>query len=814
MTSHTGIPDQGMRFLLSRGLSDAEEIRTDVLVYFVVTGTLHVTVHERQFSLGREDILLINAGVQSSAVSKDASSILCKAVFPASVLAENEGEAFPYFSCCTVDRKGANAEHRYRELRDIFMRLIHNEVKIRTEKNRSDCLVKSYLYRMLDCLFNNFMIGRGDFRQELSTDERISGVLQYISLHYQEPVSLTHLAEEHFMSKSAFSRLFRKSTGINFADYLVRIRLSHAEQALMYTDRSITRIAVDSGFTNSSVFTRTFRAQKGISPTEYRKANRKAPEETGQTGDDDELRSAIRSLMPDLANETEVFDSGSADKAEGMAVKGEGIPFRKTWNIMMNLGSAESMTTANMQFHAQYLKEKLQFTYGRIWSVFSRRMRISDGKSIGMYNYDRLDAVLDFFTENGIRPFLDLGIRPDTAITEPGKAIFYEEDYIHFASAQIWEDLIRDLILHIRTRYGQKTADTWKFEFSFIHMKERSIPYYEDPDFSYPEAFRKAFHIIRELLPGAGIGGPMDQLELDDGFLADFLRYASDNECMPDFVSFMLFPYSSEFKDGAGIETRAVDREFEIRQIKEMKKALSENGASGAKLCITEWNSTLSNRNYLNDSCFRAAYFAEKMAEISQEADLCGVWAASDWISSYYDTGGVAAGAIGLLTKDSILKPAYYALQFLNLLGEKLLFKDQHAIVTETASHSFYVLLFHAVRFSSGYYMRSEAIRSPGDLDSLFENAGPLAYSLELKGLENSRYVIKKRTVSPKHGSLLDSWKKFRFDPRLPAPEIHYLRDICIPDMEMDYASAKDGTLKLSVQLLPHEITLLHIYPQ
>ena len=71
---------------------------------------------------------------------------------------------------------------------------------------------------------------------------------------------------------------------------------------------------------------------------------------------------------------------------------------------------------------------------------------------------------------------------------------------------------------------------------------------------------------------------------------------------------------------------------------------------------ITEWNFSLSSRNYLNDSCYRAVYLAWVAAALSGLADVLAVWVASDWISSYYDTISIANGGNGILTKNRIPK--------------------------------------------------------------------------------------------------------------------------------------------------------------
>ena len=72
------------------------------------------------------------------------------------------------------------------------------------------------------------------------------------------------------MSKSHFSRKFRKDHGITFQEYLVQQRINKAATLLMQSDVSVTEIALSVGFSDLSHFTRTFQKHIGIGPSRFR----------------------------------------------------------------------------------------------------------------------------------------------------------------------------------------------------------------------------------------------------------------------------------------------------------------------------------------------------------------------------------------------------------------------------------------------------------------------------------------------------------------------------------------------------------------
>ncbi len=96
-------------------------------------------------------------------------------------------------------------------------------------------------------------------------------IAQYIELHYMESLYLDHMAEVLDTSPKYFSNYFKKAFGVNYIEYLNKVKLSHAKEFLKNTDLSISEIGEKTGYLNSSTFTTTFKKYCGISPSEYRK---------------------------------------------------------------------------------------------------------------------------------------------------------------------------------------------------------------------------------------------------------------------------------------------------------------------------------------------------------------------------------------------------------------------------------------------------------------------------------------------------------------------------------------------------------------
>ena len=492
------------------------------------------------------------------------------------------------------------------------------------------------------------------------------------------------------------------------------------------------------------------------------------------------------------------------------------MAYQPVWNECINVGNIYEMSLANTQFHVLYLQEQLHIRYVRIWNIFSVRMMISDGETVGVYNFDLLNQVLDFLVQHRIRPFLDFGRRPDTAVRSEGDEIYYQEEYIRFRSRRVWEDLFATFLDEVVNRYGAEEVSTWIFELGRDQFHDPSTTQeYEAQDYDFFTVWSFFYHTLREKIPGAMLGGISTILEDGLDFTSQFYRRCVREGCVPDFASFFLYPYEKieVSKNGLSGRSLTVNMNLELEKVQRMRALMEETGLGNAKLFITEWNNSISNRNYLNDSCFRAAYLCAKITQLWGRTDLMAVMSATDWISSFFDTNKILYGAIGLLTKDLIHKPAFYALFFLKQMGPQFLAKGEHFLLTRKPSGSLYLLCFY---FS---WPRSSPQDGEGyDLIKLrnvrYEEERVLNLQMELLGFSHEReYTVKKRMLNGHSGSVLDEWGKFGYETRLNREDIKYLRSVSVPRIEMERVRAsEEDSLLLSICLHPQEVALLHIY--
>jgi AraC-like DNA-binding protein/ligand-binding sensor protein len=117
----------------------------------------------------------------------------------------------------------------------------------------------------LSLLSNELMI-----KQERAEPTAISKARTFIAEHLGDALSLPDVARVASMSAFYFCKMFKKTVGLTFTEYVARIRIEKAKQILLDPNVRVSEAAFGVGFQSLSQFNRVFRRIAGESPTQYR----------------------------------------------------------------------------------------------------------------------------------------------------------------------------------------------------------------------------------------------------------------------------------------------------------------------------------------------------------------------------------------------------------------------------------------------------------------------------------------------------------------------------------------------------------------
>lgn len=126
--------------------------------------------------------------------------------------------------------------------------------------------LEKLLFYVLDCL--------SEADQEDAIPDNIRMLQNYLEQHFIQNISLEYMADFSGISKYYLCRQFKKHTGFSPKEYVIHLRLLHAQMLLQSTDIPCYKIGIISGFPNEANFIQHFKKENGMTPGEYRNKSR------------------------------------------------------------------------------------------------------------------------------------------------------------------------------------------------------------------------------------------------------------------------------------------------------------------------------------------------------------------------------------------------------------------------------------------------------------------------------------------------------------------------------------------------------------
>ena len=150
-------------------------------------------------------------------------------------------------------------------------RLMQDMLSVYEKKeNYSELILTGLLYHLVIFLHDNTIKKSGQFfKEELSKE--ILDAMFYMEQHYAEELRLPDVAAKTGFSEGYFSRLFSSQTGLSFTEYLTNIRILRAKELLLQTNKSVSEIAFETGFSGGDYFSSVFSKKEGMTPSAFRK---------------------------------------------------------------------------------------------------------------------------------------------------------------------------------------------------------------------------------------------------------------------------------------------------------------------------------------------------------------------------------------------------------------------------------------------------------------------------------------------------------------------------------------------------------------
>lgn len=782
-------------------------LHQDIEILYVLDGSLAIEYEEEAYFLGTDQFMLINSNVrhgyhavpdcgENPGSGKADEILLGSLLIDNKVLTEMFGGEQQFFWCNSAQEQSES----YEKMR-YFIRQVFNYYQ--TTEGQGIALKNSVYYQLIYLITTDFIVKKGMRKFESLRgirDERMNEILSYLMMNYREPITLKELADRLFLSHTYLSKYIKNNFGMSFLKLLNNIRLDHAVSDLLYTDKTILKIAMDSGFPNQAGLNHAFRECYHTTPAEYREQMAEKLDR-GEQEDSSQVREKVEQyLTSNLVRTSEAADSIVQEMEIDTTQKEE---IKRSWCRIINVGAASDLLRFDVREQLRYIKEQLHFEYVRFWDILTDEVMIELKEKNSRYNFKLIDQIFDFLMEIGVKPHVELGFK--------GKDFFVEKVGLKMLSQNMENQimlleknrvLLEELIRHLTKRYGISTVEQWYFELEQNAVVQKRVPIGH-----YFEAFDAIAEIFRNYVPNVKLGGAGFCMNYVGEELPGIIAEWAKRKHHPDFISIYSYPYLvKEHLLDAGRNPYAPDEDYLYHQIRAAKQVIREAGFEIPEFFVTEWSSTLSNRNCLNDGCFKSAYIMKNLIQNYNEADAIAYWVATDIFAERIDTDHLLFGGCGLLSRDGIRKPAFFAFSHLNHMEHYFLGKSRNAIVSGDGKGLFYICCHNYKHFNFRYYSQDENQIEVEQQPRLFTDHEAIQMSFKLHPVNNGIYQVKVYSVNQENGNVQDAWRKLAYFNALSVIEIQYLQTACQPGLTIHKAEAYDHTLVVETRLAAQEI--------
>lgn len=792
---------------------------------YISDGTVTVTVKNTSFRLKEDDLILfhpyevhaLTASHCVIAAFQIQLNLFDKHVLPPSLR----------FDCCSVSD---GRPERFDALKHLLAALI----QANTEPDScTPILNKSLSYALLHELVSSFgveeYVEESDHSQTLS---RMEEILDFINANYARKLSLALLAEEFFLTVPYLSRIFKKYIGINFSEYLTKLRLAHGVNDLLETEASIEQIAEQNGFPNSRSFVTAFKEEYAMLPSVYRR-EQKQPQRLLPQKSAREVSNYIlfeqHNYLGRLAEYLDLPGTAPAQNGPGLQkidaapinINQKGTPLRHTFRTFTSIGKAKQLLFAQNQEMLKCLQADIGFRYIKFHGLLDDDMMVySEGPDGSMeLSFAYLDMAFDFLLSIRLKPLVELSFMPKALAKTPERTLFFRESIISLPKdLSRWEALILALLRHFEARYGRKEMESWLFCLWNEPDSPSTMFGFEDAE-AFFSFYKATYDTVKGFDSNICFGSPSmlyDTL-VNGEWLPRFMDFANTQNCPPDFLHFHFYPISLESTSIPNLpqhEHLILDRNENLLRdtISRIRKNIRARGLFVPRLYLTEWNSSVSHRDLLNDTAFKAAYIVKNILENYDRLDSFGYWLSTDLLEEVKISNQVFHGGLGLFTYNGIKKAAYYGFSLLARLGDAMLGRGNGYFVTK-GRDGVQILLYNYQHYSSLYASGELFDMTFTNRYTPFLNGKIKKFTIPLTGLTDGPWTVTETIVNRESGSSFDNWVAFGALPLKTEREIDYLKSISLPKILKRQITVADHMFPITAELAPHEVRLVELTP-
>lgn len=421
-------------------------------IIFVLEGTINVLIESGNYEVLESEIEIINCDEAHKLYSKEKNKVLIFHFDPTFFEKYYDDIKNIYFYTNSSE-EGAQQEEKYDILRK-YLSILACEVIQKSDD--FDDQIEAVLIKLLFHLINNFHYLNYDEKEVKENEiqfERYHRISKYIYNNYMNKISLQDIANQEYLSSYYLSHQIKDMSGTNFNELVNIVRVDESVKLLLDTDKTISDISLDVGFSHPRYYNKSFKDHYKCTPLQFRKKYY-VPE-----GKFDHFKKIqtynLLEALQHLSCYLEEYDRFNYTNKIIKLQTDFVLPstnLHHRWKEKINLGQAKELIKAREQGYLRAIQEAIGFENGIVQNLFGKEMKIYFNENVLFLNWNEVEKLLEFLMDISLVPLIIL----NQTFEDKGSFI----------------KLLESFILYFADIYGIEVVKLWKFQASKDLSKE------------------------------------------------------------------------------------------------------------------------------------------------------------------------------------------------------------------------------------------------------------------------------------------------------------------------------------------------------
>ncbi|MQA18486.1 GH39 family glycosyl hydrolase [Rugamonas rivuli] len=445
--------------------------------------------------------------------------------------------------------------------------------------------------------------------------------------------------------------------------------------------------------------------------------------------------------------------------------------------------------------------DELGFRYLRFHAIFHDvlgTVRVENGKTV--YDWTKIDQLYDNMLARRIKPFVELGFTPKAMATSNNKVFYWEGNTSHPEPAA-WQALVDAFIHHIIARYGQEEVHSWYFE---VWNEPNLDGFWERADQpAYFALYDLTARTIKAIDPALRVGGPSTA---GAAWVPEFLAHVKQSGAAVDFVTTHTYGVESGFLDEKGVDDTKLSPSPDavIGDVRRVREQIAASPFPKLPLYFSEWSTSYTPRDLVHDSYVSAPYILSKLKGTQGLVQAMSYWVYSDLFEEPGPPDTPFHGGFGLLNREGIRKPAYFAYKYLHALQGKAIPLADDLAMAASDGNTVSALVWD--------FQQPKQTLSNRSFYSRLVPAGPAApVALQLRNLKAGKYRLQLRRTGYQANDAYSAYIEMGAPKALTPEQLARLQGLTTdtPETTRELKIGARGTAEVRVPMRSNDITLM-----